>query len=130
MHISTVNISQMVTDRSNITINIKYKNLHWLSIGIFRFHHGTFKGQGEAPFEHEYLTNRDREQTLLQCYCHQIGSRIWPFDYHIYICSCPILKVEVRRMLVTNISTMVTDRANITIAIKYDVTCRVSISIF
>ena len=36
----------------------------------------------------------------------------------------------VMHILTANISKMITDRANISLAIKYDVTCRLSISIF
>ena len=37
MHISTQNISEMVTDRVNITNAIKYEVTSGLSISIFRF---------------------------------------------------------------------------------------------
>ena len=58
------------------------------------------------------------------------GSRMWPFDWHIYIWPWPILTVKVKVMNIStvNISQTVTDRANITIAsnIMSHVTFRLS----
>ena len=48
---------------------------------------------------------------------------LWTCHWHTYIWPWPILKVKVKVMhiLTANISKMVTDKANITIAIKYKV---------
>ena len=59
-------------------------------------------------------------------------SPIRPFYLHIYIWPWPILmvKVKVTYIWTVNISKLLTDRANITIAINYDVEYALSISIF
>ena len=53
IHISTVNISKMVSNRTNITIAMKYEVTNGLSIGIFRFilAHCKGQGQGRAHFD-------------------------------------------------------------------------------
>ena len=38
VHISTVNISKMMTYMANIIIAMKYEAAYWLSIDIFRFY--------------------------------------------------------------------------------------------
>ena len=57
---------------------------------------------------------------------------MWTFDWHIYFWPWPILKTKgkVMHILTVDISKMVTDRVNITIAIKYEVTHRLLINIF
>ena len=44
------------------------------------------------------------------------GNRIKPFDFHIYICPRPILKVTVMHMSTVNISQSVTEKSIITLA--------------
>ena len=67
----------------------------------------------------EYLANGYRYGK--HCPCQHIGSRIQPFDWHIYIYSWPVLmvKVKVMHILTVNISGMVTDMINITIALIF-----------
>ena len=61
MQISSANILQMLTDRTNVTITNKYKvtygqnplaNLHLILVHS--------KGQGHAHFDSQYLANGDR----------------------------------------------------------------------
>ena len=56
MHISTVNISQTVTNRKNIAIANKYEVAYGISIGILHLtlDHSKGQGQGHAHFDCEY----------------------------------------------------------------------------
>ena len=56
-------------------------------------------------------------------------SRKWSFDLHIYIWLWPILKVKVMHTSTVNISQMVIERVNITIANKQKVAFTLSIGI-
>ena len=60
MHISTVNISKVVTDEAYITVAIQYRRL--LISSIFRFDLVPFKdqGQGQVHFDCEYFKNGDK----------------------------------------------------------------------
>ena len=51
---------EMVTDRANIIIAIRYKVIYALLIGIFTFDFDPFKGssKGHAHFDCEYLAGR------------------------------------------------------------------------
>ena len=59
-------------------------------------------------------------------------SYMWPFDGHICIWPWPILKIKLKVLnsSTANISKIVTDKSNITIAIKYEIAYGLLISIF
>ena len=61
MNISTVNISQTVTDIKSIAIANQYKVAYGLSIGIFTFDLTQFKGQVHANFDCKYRAYCKRE---------------------------------------------------------------------
>ena len=79
------------------------------------------KRQRECHFDRKYLANGDRQHK--QCHCQQMESRIRHFRWHIYLWPWPVLKVKVKvtHLSTVNISQEVKDRANITIAIQYEV---------
>ena len=71
-----------------------------------------------VKFVRYYLANADRNGKYY--YSHQIGSRMLAFDRHIYIWPCPVLKVNVHVVHIStaNVSEIMTDMTNNTIAIK------------
>ena len=71
MHISTANILEIVTDRKNITIVIKYEVVYWLLIDI-QLISTNFKGQGQGHghFDSDFVENG--EIYGKHYYCHQI----------------------------------------------------------
>ena len=77
------------------------------------------QGQGYVHFNCKYLENSYGRNYS----CHEIWSLIWTIGWHFYIWPWPTLKVKVKVMqiLMINISKMMTDRVNNTIAIKYEV---------
>ena len=54
------------------------------------------KGQGHTHFDCKYLTHDDRLDKHWNCQL--IGSRIWLFDWHIYIWPWPILNIKIKVM--------------------------------
>ena len=63
-------------------------------------------------------------------YCQPIRSCIWPFNWHIDISFSLNVKINVMHNSTANTSKIVTYGANSAIAIKYEVTYGLSISIF
>ena len=76
----------------------------------------------------DHFANGDKQDTL--SYCQQIGSLMWPFHWHIYIWTLPILKVKVMHISTEHFSQTMTFGPNIAIANTYEVECGISTDIF
>ena len=79
---------------------------------------------------HILAANISRTVTGKHCFYQYIESRLWPFDWYIYISIWPVLKVKITYIRTVNISKMVTDKASITNSIKYEVEYGLSIKAF
>ena len=133
MHIFTVNISQTVTTRSDGTVS---EVVRMLLDGFRIFYlqltlaHCNGQSLGSANFDYEYLLYGDKRDKY--CSCQWLGSRLFAFDWCIYIWPWPILKVKVKAMLIltVNISHTMTNMINIAIANTLEVVYWLSIGVF
>ena len=77
--------------------------------------HSKDQGQCHTPFDYNYLTSDGKLDKHFNWQL--IESRMWPFDWHIFIWPWSILKVKVKVMRIStvNILKIITDRADITI---------------
>ena len=96
--------------------------MYWLSLVHLHFTLAHFKGQGQG---HSHLDNEHLENGDIYCNkfdYHQIASRAWAFNRHIYVRSWPILKVKVKPISAMYILKMASNRKHIQFALKQDKT--------
>ena len=81
MHISTVNIFEMVTDRKIITIAIRYEDTYWPFVRIYKI-----TDHGHAYWNCEYLANGERYEKQ---YCNSQIGNLYKFaiDSHLHLTS-------------------------------------------
>ena len=104
-----------------LSTNIKLHTAFTLAYLHLTLANSNGQGQGHAHFDCQYFANCDRYGN--HCYWRHIRSRMWPFNWHIYIWPWLILKVKFKVMHIstTIISQIVTDKTNIALTNKYKV---------